>query len=351
MKKSLALIIGLSLCSAVFAEKLLDTPVKHAAPKFVSMGSGGIAGPTVYYDNTATPYGYVFSSGAAPRRAMDDIVLAGGAGAYTDTHTVGWVASLAEDFDMYVQFFDNISLTTADPVNSGFISGYFFEVRGVPAGAWYTILDVGSIGGVTFPDDNFGMEHLWFEPGSTTTLSNNGTAMFPVTGAGPVVGTSEDVYFRDADNNGRYNNPPDGRFFGGPPYLANFFAALAGSGGVCCPSDSNCDGSVNGFDIDGFIGCLAADTATKIREVENCHGSWCLYRVKSKKGDGCDNIRSGELICVKCPVDGDCPNTKTYKIVNAAGDTVLCNGEWELQETDCRSCPARAEKVRYEFVP
>lgn len=224
--------------------------------------SGGTASGVVYYDNTATPYGTVFSAAAKPHYALDDIRLTPGPGAgqrnvYTDTHTLGWTNPQSPlNSDLRVRFWDNVVYGPADPVNSALFAEYVLEIRDWPPGTWAVTVDVGPVGGVTFPDDFVGFELRFNKPGSQEELSDDATVIFPKTDSGPVVGSSADVYWRDADGNGRYNSPPDDRSFDGPPFLANFYAAFASSGRVCDPCDANCDGSIDGLDIGAFVSVL-----------------------------------------------------------------------------------------------
>lgn len=266
------------------ADKLLDDPVRITAPRALGEPpQGGIASQTVYYDNTGAPYGYVFFSSAQPRMAMDDIQLAppGQSSYFTDEQVIAWYHDLPEDFDLVVHFWDEVLLTPSDPANSAFMAGYRVSITALPPGAWYSVLDLSALTGVTFSDDSLGLELKFMEPDSSEVFSNTGTPTFPITSTGPNVGFSNDVYLRDSDGNGRYNIPPDNRTFGGAPYLASFYAALADSGaggGPCCPADTNCDGSVNGFDIGNFIQCLSG----------GCVGP-CSACVADMNGDGSIN--------------------------------------------------------------
>ncbi len=135
--------------------------------------------------------------------------------------------------------------------------------------------------------------------------------------------------------------------------IGPFIDALQGIPPPCpCGVDTNDDGSINGQDIGNFIDCLAGVSLSKIRETKPCDGSYCVYRIKSRKGNGCPDIGINSLICIKCPPNtNDCPTTTQYKLVDENGNT-LCNGDWKLENNSaqCKSCNSKNKK-RYEFVP
>lgn len=135
--------------------------------------------------------------------------------------------------------------------------------------------------------------------------------------------------------------------------IGPFINALQGIPPPCpCGVDTNDDGSINGQDIGNFIDCLAGVSLSKIRETKPCDGSYCVYRIKSVKGNGCPEIKVNTLICIKCPQNtNDCPTTTQYKLVDANGNT-LCNGDWKLEanSAQCKTCTSKNKK-RYEFVP
>ncbi len=261
MKKLLSTVIGLGASLGALAQQQ-DTAVETIA-RFHNMGSeGGAAADVVYYDNTISETGLVVYSSLLPHRALDDVTFnpgpgGGGSNLYTNQHTISWYNGTLTSFDFHVVFYDDLD-PNATPVNSNPIpdGAYYVQVVDIAAGAWYSAVDLSSIGGVTFPDDTFAMDWLYYEPGSTTVLNAYATPIFPQTNSGPVVGWSDDIYWRDADSNGQYD-PTDARYFGGPPNLANFFCKLEEiSGSACNPCDTDCNGTVNGQDIDDFINIL-----------------------------------------------------------------------------------------------
>lgn len=266
MRKVLPILIAAGVCGAAMAEKTLKDAVRVSAPKFVDVtGFGGAAADTVFYDNAIAPYGYIWYLLDEPPTILDDCSLTpgpfAGGPAHINVSIQGWIELSTHSFDMYTQYWDNVDLTNSNtPINDTFLGGYFIQVRNQGAGAWYTILDLTGIGGIDLPDDNFGVEHIWMEPGSTTTLSDQGSAIYSYRGATQqTIGFTDDIGWFDGafgTPDGVYD-PTDGFFAGGAPFYTGIYYQASGTaGGSCCPSDTNCDGSVNGFDIQGFVAVL-----------------------------------------------------------------------------------------------
>jgi hypothetical protein len=270
MKRLVPLFLAVGVCSLALADKTVVPHGRHAAPKFVDFGAGGAAGTTVFYANNTAMYGYIWYLLDLPKTIIDDMSMTPGpfAGGPAQMHfnVQGWIElGGAMSFDMYTQYWDDIDTTNvADPVNGTFIGGYFISVTGLAAGAWQTTLDLTGLpgGGIDLPDDNWGTEHLWLEPGSTTSISDQGSPIFDYRGpAGQTIGFTEDLAWSDditGTPDGAYN-PDDAFFAGGPPfYTGIWFQGQGAQGGGCgCPCDTNCDGSVNGADITSFVGCVS----------------------------------------------------------------------------------------------
>jgi len=258
MKKYLCLAAGLSACVCALAQQKVDAV--ETVARFADLGSqGGVAADETYYDNTVSETGFIVYATLRPHRVLDDIFFDPGPGGgqtnvFTNQHTISWHNSVVADFDYYVVFYDDLDWS-ADPVNSTLIDGYFVQVRGQAAGAWYAIVDLSGIGGVTLPDDTFAVDFVYYEPDSTSVLDSNATPIFPQTNSGPVVGFSDDIMAWDTDLNGTYS-PTELYWFGGPPNIANLFFGMQVVGGSCNPCDADCNGSVNGQDIQPFIDVL-----------------------------------------------------------------------------------------------
>lgn len=175
----------------------------------------------IVYDNIA---GSLFSSGASPRRALDDGSFTPGPGAgggiLINSVNFGFVVGTSTAFDILVTYYDHLN-TAASPVNSGPLPPSLrIAIPALPAGAYQTgLIDLTGIGGIAMPDDNWAVDIHFVVPGGTT-LSTAATHLFA---GGPVtVGSSADVYWRDADGNGQYDSS-DARTFGGGSFLANFY--------------------------------------------------------------------------------------------------------------------------------
>jgi hypothetical protein len=183
-------------------------------------------GMAVYYDCTAGPY---FNAVPEPPRALDDIGFP----------TTEQVCIGALEFAFYqmatsnlvaeVSFYDTLILN-ATPVNSDLIGTVEVDLGVVSPGAYLTgLIDITS----AFPDglcmgggDGQAAVDIVFRDSPGGPLSTTGT---PIFAAGTVsLGSNLDMYWRDADGDGQYADPGDRRWFGGPPYPAQFYLKLYG---------------------------------------------------------------------------------------------------------------------------
>lgn len=223
-------LIATTLCVSAAATAFatdLDNSVGQATP--VRIGDGVQSREDIVYDNLPTGEEGIFRSGANPAFALDDGTFTGGPGEGGNITVTGVdfgffvVSSGAASFDAVVEFYDTVD-EAADPVNSDPLGGFSVSFTDVAPGAYLTgLIDISGLGGVYFPDNDWGITVRFQEPGSDT-LSTSVTVAFD--GSGVNVGTSEDVYWRDANGNGTFN-PDDARFFGGGAgALANFALQL-----------------------------------------------------------------------------------------------------------------------------
>lgn len=215
--------------------------------------------PVLVYDNIGAP---TFSGTVMPRRALDDGSFTPGPGAggglLVTQCNVGFVVTGTGNatFDLEVTFYDTVN-PAVTPVNSLPLGGFVLAIANIAPGGYQTgLVDLSGLpgGGIMLPDDNWGVEYRYLQPGSPTVLSTRATPLFAgnVAVGGPTVGASADVYWRDANNDGIYQGANAGagneaRFFGGPPNLANFFLQLGAVVGP--PPDCNGNGTPDDVDI------------------------------------------------------------------------------------------------------
>lgn len=226
--KKLWVLLAMAALVAPAVATALDVPVFTGQPQ--ALGAGVPRADYLVYSNFPPSGGSVFTSSVRPPRAMDDGSFTPGVGAggnfTANGVNFGFSVSTGANasFDAVVNFYDTID-PNATPVNSGFLGGFVLPVTSIAAGAWTTgIIDISGLpgGGIFFPDDNWAVDILFFDPG-TQNLSTRVTPIFY--GGGVALGSSQDVYWRDANGNGQYD-PADARNFGGGTSLANFVLQL-----------------------------------------------------------------------------------------------------------------------------
>lgn len=222
MKRLLAVTAALALCASAFAdvEKVIEMQAQPLGD------GGGIAAIPVYSNTSAT----IFSTGSTPRaHLLDDgsftVGPYGGTGGVADGANHGFVVNtVTSSFDMEVRYYDTMN-SGATPVNSVFLGGYILRFNNLAPGGYVTgLFDFTDLGlsDIAFPDDNWGIELSFYNQG-TTTYHTNVTGAF--SGDGTEVGSSQDVYWRDANGNGVFSSD-EARTFGGGTLLANFYLQL-----------------------------------------------------------------------------------------------------------------------------
>jgi len=274
MKKVLALAISVGLCATALAERhLADNPTKIGGPvhtKTLSGHEGGVAGtPVNVYSFTAGNYYFYYgaTSGNGYNWHLEDQVLrdlaAGnpyGAWLQDITFGISQVEAGPSAFDVLSFWYDTIDYDgspAGEPVNQDGIMGIWWA--GITLGPnpffpgatlWGLTGNVSTFpgGGVPVTNQAFMYEQAHFTPGLVALhlgimqgWSSSGT-----------IGSSGDYFFADhlsgSDMDGTYETT-EAYYFGGPPFAANFFMAYT----ACLPCDTNCDGSINPFDINGFL--------------------------------------------------------------------------------------------------
>ncbi|MEK6703909.1 MAG: PEP-CTERM sorting domain-containing protein [Planctomycetota bacterium] len=185
--------------------------------------NGGVGARNVIaYDNRA---GGLFTSGIRPAFVMDDVSFtpgpAAGGGQFLTGINFGFSVNGPASFDAQIYFFDTLT-GAASPVNTGLFGAFSVGFGSVANGSYQSgLIDITSLS-IFAPDDNLGVVFRFVQAG-TNTLATNVTSLFA--GGGATVGSSQDVYWRDADGNGQFDSG-DARFFNGAPNLANVYMQL-----------------------------------------------------------------------------------------------------------------------------
>lgn len=278
MKKVLVFAIAAGLCSAAFAERhLAGTPSKITGPvkmKTVPGFEGGAAGsPVEVYNFTAGGYLFYYgSTGAGYNLHLEDQLLADLAlgnpyGAWLSVITFGISQTEAgpttvDVISIWYNTVDYDGSPAGEPVNQGPASGIWWA--GISLGSnpffpgvagWGLTGDVSSFpgGGIALTNQFFLYEQGHFVTGSGLgTLHAGAMQLWSSDGT---VGSSGDYFFADhlsgSNMDGTYQ-VDEIYYFGGDPFAANFFMAYQ----ACIPCDTNCNGTVNPFDINDFLHCL-----------------------------------------------------------------------------------------------
>lgn len=278
MKKILAFAIVAGLCTGAFAEKKalkgqkLTTPVTKN-----SIGEGSAAGsPVRMYDWRGG--GYYFYCGSAttvcvfePAEDMTgaDLALGNPYGAWITDMVFGTVTAgvgAHVDDSLHVWFDTLINSPPQaylqDPVIAvGFLNLSVTNTGTIAGWVWTANLS-GFLpgGGVPLTNQVFGYLESFYQDGGTyAALSTDCTVLWSSRGRDAGldgtwdVGSSGDYFFLDVDGDGSFETT-EAYFFGGSQYFqANFLLAFD----ACIPCDLDCNGTVNPFDINGFLAVLS----------------------------------------------------------------------------------------------
>lgn len=179
-----------------------------------------------------------FNSPSNPRTALDDLVLAGllpTPPARISSLEIAYVVTgtgvpAGSALRVEVRLWDNLDAAApvGSPVPSGFLGGVSFVIPGPLDPGPHLFL--GTIPGAVAiaPDDPSIGYQLDFRDDASGAL---GYATPFFYGQGVQTGASTDLYWRDANGNGRFD-ASDARQFGGAPTLANFYAHIGAQGPV-----------------------------------------------------------------------------------------------------------------------
>src|SRR5262245_36204065 len=178
--------------------------------------------------------GVGFSSPSNPRTALDDLIRAGpvpAPPARISSVELAFVVTgtgvpAGSSLRIEIRFWDDIdpAAPVGIAVESGFLGGLAFVVPGpLDPGPALFIGTVPSALAVASDDPTVGYQ-LDFRDNASGALAYATPFFF---GEPVQIGSSADVYWRDANANGRFD-ASDARQFGGAPNLANFYAHLGG---------------------------------------------------------------------------------------------------------------------------
>ena len=208
----------------------------RALPWFFALAatSPALSTPVTVYQNTDGP---LFASNFPAPRILDD-------GAFSsisdDAPILLTRLNLAyfvlgpgpANFNLRINFYDRIDPLA--PPNHSVVSeplgSVALSVRGVNPGVHATgFLDLAPSGGIYFPDHDWAIEVLFYEPDGENQYSDRVVPLYaggePL--GGPRIGTSQDRLWRDANRNGLLE-AFEAFSFEGPPRRANIFLQLQG---------------------------------------------------------------------------------------------------------------------------
>lgn len=279
MKKVLALAITVGLCATALAERhRAEAPTKITGPvKTKTLDSqGGAAGtPVAVYSFTAGNYYFYYgvTSGNGfnwhlEDQFLKDIALGNPYGAWLQDISFG-ISQIPDGpiaFEVINVWYDTIDYDgspAGEPVNKDIVTpavlwtGISLADNPFFPGAtlWGFTGNVSTFPGGGIPVTN---QAFMYEQAHFSTFPTLHTGIMQGWSSSGTIGSSGDYFFADhhttfGDMDGTYETT-EAIYFGGPPFAANFYMAYT----ACIPCDTNCDGSVNSFDINGVLAVLAA---------------------------------------------------------------------------------------------
>ncbi len=193
--------------------------------------SEGIMGAvrSLQYQNVPVGAETVFTTGSSPRTSGgDDVTLAGSNVLLTSMRFGFSTSGVQPNFDARIRLWDTIDV--AGNFGGSLLADVRVSFTGVAAGTFLSNpIDLTSLvgGGATVPDNNFGFQISFLNPGTTALVpSDRVTYLFDGTGVN--MGWSDDVYWRDV-NNDQVIVASESRNFGGGANLANMVLEFEGT--------------------------------------------------------------------------------------------------------------------------
>lgn len=227
---AVALLAPASTPRAADATKDTAAPARGKIRRISAGGRSEVAftdpdGATIYQNETEP----LFLSQDLPNNMLEEVTLfANTSPLEIDGIELGIEVVVAVPLKLVVRIWNTVN-PASSPVNSGLLGTITIDLGADPL-----VPDVYQISEsldvpISLPDTGIGVQITL--QNSVTGLPLNGEATVVFAGGGPIVGSSPDWYFRDANGNGQFDggNPgPDRRTFVGNPGLANFSLHLRG---------------------------------------------------------------------------------------------------------------------------
>ncbi|MGI0148422.1 MAG: hypothetical protein ACREDF_02660, partial [Thermoplasmata archaeon] len=200
-------------------------PVSHVKPAPPDRShppvESAVDGATIYHNE-----GDLFKSAINPNPVLEDITLQpNDQPLEIRSIEFAYFVNSSVNLLIEVRFWDNFN-PTATPVNSGLLHLESFDLGDIahPIGGF--VLGPSSLTSpVPLVDNDLAIQFDFLRSTNGNSVNQDVTILF--SGTGVTVGSSPDRFYRDTNNNGRFD-PLDSRNFGGAPNLANFYLHLRG---------------------------------------------------------------------------------------------------------------------------
>lgn len=227
MKYAMAM-MGLSAAAGVAMARPEVEPVVIAG----SAHQIGEAQPTqraILYQNVPQGAESVFTTGASPRTSGGDDVTFSASNVKLTSFRFGFMNTGTQTaFDARIKMWDTID--GSGNFTGALLADIIVNFTGVsPVGAYISNpIDLTFLagGGVSVPDNNMAFQIAFLQPGTNTLVSGN-SVTYIFDGTGVNVGFSDDVYWRDINNN-QVITGDEARSFGGGTTLANMVLEFEG---------------------------------------------------------------------------------------------------------------------------
>ena len=217
---------------AALAGPVADLP--GAATPATLLGANGPEA-TEFYNNLPGQGEGVFTSSLRPNRTADDVTLSA-AGVKLEGFQFGFSTTAGTTaFTAAVRIFDgtDAGATGSNPLLAGELSSFTVSFDNLnPAGGSFISSPISLTGlpggGIDVLDGDFIFEIRFLNAAGAEFPNTTSPVTVLFDGTGVNVGASEDLYWRDVDGDGTID-ADEGRFFSGPPNLANFALSFTGS--------------------------------------------------------------------------------------------------------------------------